>query len=150
MRRILILLFLLPVVTSQVQAQCSAVPVEEAVVNGDFEDGYLTGPVSGFPFFSDYTFGGQYNPNAGCGVRYYTFGNRFGVGRRENRACAEGGGFRAGNPYAGGYVNGAWRDHTTGTGAGFGMIVDVLTILPANNSLQNSPVIWGQRVSILF
>lgn len=137
-------------------SQCTDVPVEDAVRNGDFESGYLTGTGtshdftagSDFDFQSDFSFlGGVPNyPTAAC---TYGMGDKYGVMRGESFTCAS-------TPYTdntywgisyGGDQN--FQDHTYGASQnGFALVVDYNTgggiVTPAGYK----PAAWEQTVDI--
>ncbi|MCP4522164.1 MAG: hypothetical protein GY827_10810, partial [Cytophagales bacterium] len=117
----------------QVYAQCSEVPVVEAVRNGDFELGYLPGSTIGaqipshtftpggpLDFESDLNYSGEWKaPGNPC---LWGMANQYGVGRVENTTNPCGGGNAI---VYGRYANAnLYKDHTLGTNKGFAMIID--------------------------
>ncbi|MCX6180440.1 MAG: hypothetical protein NT150_00740, partial [Bacteroidetes bacterium] len=138
----------------QMQAQCSTTPVKEAVRNGDFEAGYLGGPVftggnspvkdhpakgTGglMDFDSDLDYGGMWSPTGQCKG---SINNQYGVGRVETPACNGGGKNTIYGAY--GNDNGAgYKDHTTGTDQGFALFIDF------NDPTDVAPNVWKKAWS---
>ena len=99
MKYILSFCFLLSSIYSFSQG-CNNTPVREAVRNGDFEAGYLSGTNGAkhtftaggdFDFYSDFGFGGQQFSGTGpgtCGCCQYGIGDRYVVARAENFTCS--------------------------------------------------------------
>jgi len=121
-------------------AQCTNVPVKEAVRNGDFEAGYLSGAGtkhtatagSDFDFYSDMDFKGQKISSAANGC-HYGIGDGYAVARAENFTCASSN--WTNNTYWGMSYGGDanFKDHTPGkAGKGYALLVDL-------NNRQTSP-----------
>jgi gliding motility-associated-like protein len=141
------------------QSSCSPVVVKEAVRNGDFELGYLSGPVGGkhtfvvgsdYDFYSDFDFVGSVPayPTAAC---TYGIGDKYAIMRAENYTCSSTNNWTNkgywGPDYIGG--GGTFADHTPGkAGKGFCYIADlnVRTISPLTGG---KPIAWAQTVDIV-
>lgn len=153
-RKILLLVLTIIGGTNFLFAQCSSVPVVEAVRNGNFELGYLPGPnitgpaVSGtkhtsiaggsFDFSSSLNYGGYWNGNSA--VCQYSLADGYGVGRVENPVCLNG----ASGIVYGQYANSInYKDHTTGTNKGFALFLDFNT--SSNGAYKKA---WAQTVDI--
>ena len=137
-------------------SQCTPNQVIEAVVNGDFEAGYMTGPGTG-GFSSDLTYVGNRTP--GCAVStccFWDIGNKYAVARAETAAVI--GTACTANPrqtYAGpDYINnaGGFTDHTPGQGGnGFALIGDFENFNVASRwdtDAAGLPAVWRQQVTI--
>jgi len=149
MKRIFILAIFIAAFTEQSYSQCSATPVEEAVRNGDFEDGYL-GAGGATDFYSDFTFGGSQFSGTGagtCGCCQYGMGDQYAVAKAENFTCA--GTNFTNNTYwgisYGGDVN--FNDHTTAAGDGYALLVD-LNSKTTSQKTGGKPIAWEQTVNI--
>ncbi len=133
-------------------AQCTEVPIKEAVRNGNFEAGYLPGSSIGqtvtshtftaggiFDFESDLNYAGEWkNSSDPCD---YGIGDEYGVGRVEQISHPCGGGQNA--IVYGQYTNSAlYKDHTTGTNKGFSMFLDFL------GGSGDFKTAWAQTVDI--
>lgn len=133
-------------------SQCSSVSVVEAVRNGDFESGYLTGSDtiheftegSEFDFFSDFTFQGEFDPESAC---VWAFGGKYAVARAETYSCS--GMTHVNEPYwATDYSDSIFQDHTVGlNGKGFCLISDNYSA--PNNIDSSKHTIWGQKVAVI-
>ena len=146
---------LLAICSSYVFAQCTNVPVEEAVRNGDFEAGYLSGSGtkhtftagSDFDFYSDMDFKGQNISSAGNGC-HYGMGDGYAVARAENFTCASTNWVNTtywGMSY-GGDAN--FKDHTPGkAGKGYALLVD-LNNRQTSPKTGGKPIAWEQKASI--
>ncbi|MEY3417869.1 MAG: hypothetical protein RL060_1981, partial [Bacteroidota bacterium] len=143
--------------------QCSAIPVKEAVRNGDFEAGYIPGPamINGpfalgsrthtftpggpFDFYSDLAYGGIWDPKGACNT---SLGDGYGVGRVEDVSCNQTPNNPAGNGPALVYGNYSqavtnYKDHTTGTNKGFALIIDFYS--SSGGAYKKA---WAQTVDI--
>ena len=141
-------------ISSQLQAQCTTTPVKEAVRNGNFEAGYLGGPVftdgnspvldhpakgTGglMDFDSDLNYGGMWSPTGPCKG---SINNQYGVGRVETPACGGGGKNTIYGAY-GGDNGAAYKDHTTGTDQGYALFIDF------NDPTDVAPNVWKKAWS---
>ncbi|MFL2582562.1 MAG: hypothetical protein ACJ0QJ_05330, partial [Flavobacteriales bacterium] len=134
-------------------SQCSTVPVEEAARNGDFELGYLPGPVmtgsaatgashtytagSDLDFASSLSYAGKWGGrNGSC---KYGMANQYGVGRVENPACRFGGKQIVYGQYTGANK---YKDHTTGTDKGYALFIDFNAV---SGTFKH---VWRQTVNV--
>lgn len=133
-------------------AQCSNKPIKEAVRNGDFEAGYLTGSGashtfttgSAFDFQSDLNFAGNYSIASPCNT---TMGNRYAVARNEDKPACGGRNAQFGNGYV---LPGAFKDHTPGkAGDGFALLADFEAFSGTGTSGSGKPAAWKQLVDII-
>ncbi|MFQ3576674.1 MAG: hypothetical protein SNJ77_09590, partial [Cytophagales bacterium] len=136
---------------SKSYSQCTNTPVREAVRNGDFEAGYLTGtgtvhnfsPNGPFDFRSDLNFIGNYNPTGPCN---YSMGNQYGVARNEVKPSCGGPNAQFGNGYV---LSGDFRDRTpVMNGNGFALITDFEGFTGTGTSGSGRPAAWKQEVDI--
>ena len=135
-------------------SQCTTVPVEEAVRNGDFEAGYLPGGTISIPetshtyttggifdFESDLGYAGEWkDPSDPC---EYGMPDLYGIGRVE-KTTNPGCGTALGTDVIvyGMYANASlYKDHTTGTSEGFSMFVDF-------NHAGGFEKVWAQTVDV--
>lgn len=141
------------------QSTCTTTPVKDAVRNGDFELGYLTGPVGGkhtytvgsdYDFYSDFDFVGSVPayPTAAC---TYGIGDKYAIMRAENYTCASTNNWTNkgywGPDYIGG--GGTFADHTPGkAGKGFCYIAD-LNVRTTSPLTGGKPIAWAQTVDII-
>ena len=136
-------------------AQCTNVPVKEAVRNGDFEAGYLSGAGtkhtatagSDFDFYSDMDFKGQKISSAANGC-HYGIGDGYAVARAENFTCASSN--WTNNTYWGMSYGGDanFKDHTPGkAGKGYALLVD-LNNRQTSPKTGGKPIAWEQKVDI--
>ncbi|MFZ9847407.1 MAG: hypothetical protein ACO3EE_04580, partial [Flavobacteriales bacterium] len=150
-----LLTLLLALSTQYLFAQCTNVPVEEAVRNGDFEAGYLSGSGtkhtaavgSDFDFYSDMDFKGQSISSAANGC-HYGMGDGYAVARAENFTCASTN--WTNNTYWGMSYGGDanFKDHTPGkAGKGYALLVD-LNNRQTSPKTGGKPIAWEQKVSI--
>ena len=134
-------------------SQCSAVPVKEAVRNGDFELGYLSGPAaknhvstvgSNYDFYSDMSFMGTY-PAA---QPTFDMADHYAIMHAENFTWNNVA--YTNNNYWGVAYGGDknFADHTTGViGDGYALVVDLAaqTVSPKTSGL---PIAWEQTMDI--
>ena len=158
------ILFVLAVIfihSNLVFAQCSIKLPTEAVVNGNFEKGWLTANgtkyADGTPigFMSDLGYAGDYNGSVN--TCWNSIGDKFGIGKSDiAHGCDS---EKPNNPYGGGsYLNSyqtkkVFIDHTPGlNGQGFGMVLDFYTCTGANSvsKIYNGglPVAWAQKINV--
>ena len=146
MKRLLLSLIIFFSCIADIKSQCSDVPVEETVRNGDFELGYLPGSKgpshtysagSDLDFSSSLSYTGNWGgKNSGC---IYGMANQYGVGRVENPACKFGGKQIVYGQYTGANK---YKDHTTGTDKGYSMFIDFNQV---SGSFKH---VWKQTVNI--
>ncbi|MDF2457145.1 MAG: hypothetical protein K0R51_3138 [Cytophagaceae bacterium] len=131
-------------------SQCTPNQVIEAVVNGDFEDGYMAGAGSR-GFTSDLTYVGDYTPLGTC---RYSIANQYAVAKQEPLANMSNCTSNARQTYAGpDYINiaGGFRDHTPGLGGdGFALIGDFENYGGSkwDTDPAGLPAVWRQQVTI--
>ena len=131
--------------------QCSNILPVEAVRNGDFEAGYLTGSDtihdfiqdSDFDFRSSFIFIGEYDSLAPCN---YQFGGYYAVVRAEDYTCSSTN--LTDKPYwSAFYSDSSFTDHSYGKGGnGFCLVNDLY-----NTSVQGVDKfnIWEQKVDVI-
>jgi hypothetical protein len=150
------LLFLLVATSSVFHAtfswsQCTPNQVIEAVVNGDFEDGYMAGAGSR-GFTSDLTYTGDYTPLGAC---HYSIANQYAVAKQEPVANLSNCTSNPRQTYAGpDYINiaGGFKDHTDAVnGNGYALIGDFENFNVASRwdtDAMGLPAVWRQQVTI--
>ncbi|MFN3405298.1 MAG: gliding motility-associated C-terminal domain-containing protein [Cytophagaceae bacterium] len=147
MRRLLLFTTFISLVLFSQKAypQCSTVPVQEAVYNGNFELGYSATPPG---FQTDFQWLGlpPNYPTEGC---HYGVGDKAGIVRGENFTC--GGTNWTNTTYwgisYGGDVN--FRDHTFGVpGQGYALMVDLNSKTTSTINPGGKPIAWMQSVNI--
>ncbi|MFN3402702.1 MAG: gliding motility-associated C-terminal domain-containing protein [Cytophagaceae bacterium] len=131
--------------TPRLSAQCTPVPVKEAVFNGNFELGYSQTPPG---FTTDFTWLGM-RPNYPTVSCMYGVGDRAGIVRAENFTCS-GRNFVNNTYWAMTYGGGEnFKDHTTGiVGRGYALFVDLNIQTESNINPGGKPIAWKQTVNI--
>ncbi len=137
-------------------AQCTNVPVKEAVRNGDFELGYLTASGSkhlytaggNLDFYSDFAFAGN-TPTSNSAPCYWDMGDKYVVAKAETFKCDGGTSSFTNNPYWGvNYLGAAnFKDHTKGA-SGYALLVD-LKNLTTSSETGGKPIAWEQHMDIV-
>lgn len=144
-------LLFMSVVSSQSYGQCSSTAYVEAVRNGNFEAGYLTGagtvhdftPGGDFDFRSDLRFAGEYDSTAGCN---YSMGDQYAVARAESFTCSWDN--RINQSYWGVDYAGTtpFTDHTPGkNGKGFCLQADMYQKGLSDSTKRTA---WEQKITV--
>lgn len=133
---------------------CSSAPVKEAVRNGSFEAGYLSGKPdsnhtftkgSDVDFYSDLNFAGEWGgPNSNCD---YGIADQYGVAKSEPIPCKYG--LSNNVPYGLYLPSGVYKDHTTNTEDGFSLICDFNQIISSKRSRNGNPIVWEQELDVI-
>lgn len=133
---------------------CSSAPVKEAVRNGSFEAGYLSGPKDNshtfeeggnFDFYSDLNFAGEWTgPDSPCD---YGIADEYGIAKAEKTPCKHGPNNNV--PYGLYLPSGIYKDHTTNTEDGFSLICDFNQKINSSKSRNGNPIIWEQELNII-
>ena len=155
MKKIVFLLLFLLLVNIDAYAQCSDIPVVEAVVNGDFELGYpKNGKFSdGTDVYlnSDLNYKGDYDSTTtDC---WNTMGDSWAISKGElginQPMCCPPDDDKYYSPYGScSYQVGEFKDHTTNSPHGYALIADVWNKSASTVSRNGNLVIWEQQVSI--
>lgn len=129
-------------------SQCTPNQVIEAVTNGDFEQGYMTGDGSK-GVNSDLTYAGNFTPLGTC---HYSIANQYGVGKAESSANMSNCTANPRQTYLGpDYINiaGGFNDHTPGlSGNGYALIGDFEGYTGGKWDASGLPAIWRQQVTV--
>ena len=141
-------------------AQCTNVPVKEAIRNGDFEAGYLQGPAgknhqftpgSDFDFYSDFNFIGppaNYKATDPCN---FNIADKYAVMAAETFTCGNQNAPFVDNTYWGISYGGDknFKDHTLGAnGKGHALVIDLYQIKTSSKNPGGLPMAWEQTVNI--
>lgn len=156
MKKVLFFLLLVVAHGHNIYAQCTNVPVQEAVRNGDFEAGYLTGaagknhsftPNGPLDFYSDMDFAGS-KPNYPTDACKWGIGDKYVVAKAENFSCT--GSTFTNNSMWGVTYGGAanFKDHTPSkNGKGYALLVD-LNSRTIGLKTGGLPIAWEQKVDV--